>query len=170
MKAWSFWKLIRFCATFMVLAAFWVLFSADIGLFSVLAGVFSSVLIALSAYDVFIEDYEASRRAVFPRLLPLLLYPFILTVAMYRSSLGILRSILSGRVSPHVVHFRSRLRSDLARVVLAESITFTPGTIVIDLDDDHYVVHWLNATSRHSAVAGAAIKGGLEAALKRIWA
>ncbi len=163
------WRLLRLAITFTVLAVAWFLFSGSLAPTYIAAGLLGALGIGLLSYDVFIEDYEAARRAVIPRFLPALLYPLRLTLAMYASSFRVLRAVIDGRVSPRVVHFRSKLRSDLARVVLAHSITFTPGTITLDLDEDHYVVHWLFATTRHSGRAGEEVKGDLERAVGRIW-
>jgi multicomponent Na+:H+ antiporter subunit E len=74
-----------------------------------------------------------------------------------------------GKIDPGIVHFRTRLKSDLARVILTNSITLTPGTITLDLNDDHLVVHWLDAKTSHSGYAGEMIKGRFERMLKRIW-
>lgn len=169
MRAELRWRLVRIAATAAVLFCFWLLFSGSLSPLGAAAGAVCSLAIAAATYDVFIERHEAGRRAVFPRALPSLLFPFALVGAMYASSLRLIRSVATGRVSPKVVHFRSRLRSDLARVVLAESITFTPGTITLELDEDHFVVHWLNATTRHSARAGAEVKGTLETLIGRMW-
>jgi multicomponent Na+:H+ antiporter subunit E len=169
MDARARWRLIRFLLTFGVLCGFWFLFSGSFSFFSLLSGFVCSAAVAALTYDVFIEEHEAARSAVFPRILPALAYPFKLLWTMYASSFRVLLSVVAGKAAPRVVHFRSRLRSDLARVVLSQSITFTPGTIVIDLDEDHLVVHWLNATTRHSSRAGEEIKGALERVIGRIW-
>lgn len=166
----SRWRALRVFFTFCVLMVAWVAFSADFGAVGLCAGAVSSAVVALLAYGVFIEEHEAGRRAVLPRLIPAFIYPFILIFSMYAAAFKVLGKVITGSVRPGVVHFRSRLRSDLARVVLAEGITFTPGTIVIDLDEDHYVVHWLDAPTRHSTRAGIEVKGPLEAAIRRIWA
>jgi len=163
------WNIVRIAATAGTLTAFWILFSGSLSLLNLAAGSLCSALIALATYDVFIEDHEVARRSIIPRILPSIVFPFKLVAAMYQSSFRTLRSVATGRATPRVVHFRSRLRSDLARVVLAESITFTPGTIILDLDEDHFVVHWLNATTRHSARAGEEVKGTIEKALERMW-
>lgn len=164
------WRLIRIFAAFLFLSVAWFAFSASFAPFSLAVGLFGSFAIAFEVYDVFIEEHEAARRSFLPRLFPALVFPFLVAAAMYAAAFRVARSVITGKVAPRVVHFRSRLRSDLARVVLAESITFTPGTIVLELDEDHYVVHWLNATTRHSTRSGAEIKGNLEDAVRRIWA
>lgn len=163
------WRLIRVAATMAVLTLFWLLLSGSLSGLSLAAGLACSLAIGLATYDVFIEDHEVAKRSVFPRVLPSLVFPAVLVVEMYVSSVRTLLSVLTGKVNPRVVHFRSRLRSDLARVVLAEAITFTPGTIALDLDEDHFIVHWLNATTRHSSRAASEVKGNLERAIGRMW-
>lgn len=44
-------------------------------------------------------------------------------------------------VSPRVIRFRTKLRSDFARFVLAQSITLTPGTMTIKIVGDEFFVH-----------------------------
>lgn len=41
--------------------------------------------------------------------------------------------------------FRSRVIGEGNMVVLANSITLTPGTITVDVQPNHYVVHALDA-------------------------
>ena len=88
---------------------------------------------------------------------------------MYIASFQVLFNVMRGDINPRVVHFRTRLRSDVARVILANSITLTPGTITLNLDDDHLIVHWLDAKTLHSKYAGELIKGDFEALLKRVF-
>jgi multicomponent Na+:H+ antiporter subunit E len=147
----------------------WFLFAWDTSATAVVAGTLFAAFIAMVSFDVFIEEHEAARHSVMPRVVPAMAFLVTLVISMYAASFRTLGSIIGGRIEPRVVHFRSRLHSDLARVTLAESITFTPGTITLELDEDHFIVHWLNATTRHSAQAGEAVKGRLEEAIKRVW-
>ena len=169
MNASGRWGLLRIVITTLFLSAVWVFFSGSFDPLSLAAGLAGAFIIALLSYDVFIEDHEAGRRSFLPRFFPAISYPFRLVVAMYASSLRVLIAVITGRVEPRVVHFRSKLHSDLARVVLAHSITFTPGTITLELDEDHFIVHWLFATTRHTVRAGNEVKGELEDAIRRIW-
>lgn len=47
-------------------------------------------------------------------------------------------------VEPVIVTFQTNLKSELSRVILANSITLTPGTITISLEGDELVVHCLD--------------------------
>ena len=44
---------------------------------------------------------------------------------------------------PEIVHFSIDLESNFLRVMFANAITLTPGTITITLEENHYVVHAL---------------------------
>ena len=46
--------------------------------------------------------------------------------------------------SPHLIYFRTDLKNNASRVLLANSITLTPGTITVSLDGDLYCVHCLD--------------------------
>ena len=169
MDAGKKWGLIRFSLTCMVLFLLWIILTGSLNGTSLLIGFAGSLGVAWLSYDVFIEKYEAGKRSVIPRLIPLIRYFFKLIIEIYKSSFQVLFSLFRKNVSPRVVHFKSRLHSDLARVALAHSITLTPGTITLELDEDHYIVHWLFASTRHSLKAGDEVKGALEEGIKKIW-
>lgn len=46
-------------------------------------------------------------------------------------------------ISPRLVRFRRRLPHPLAHLTLSNSITLTPGTVVVDYEDGEYQVHAL---------------------------
>ena len=48
------------------------------------------------------------------------------------------------RVQPVIVRFKTDLKTKTARVLLANSITLTPGTITVALQDNEYTVHCLD--------------------------
>jgi multicomponent Na+:H+ antiporter subunit E len=47
-------------------------------------------------------------------------------------------------INPGVVQVRTGLTSDLGRLLLANSITLTPGTLTVDVDADLLLIHWIN--------------------------
>lgn len=48
-------------------------------------------------------------------------------------------------IDPRITSFESYLESDIARTVLANSITLTPGTVTVDIDGSRFYVHCLAA-------------------------
>jgi len=163
------WRLVRFAITALAMYAVWLLFTASFAPFSLVAGALGSVLIAALTYDVFIAQHEAGLRSFLPRPFPSAVFLLILVFCLYQSSVKMIVAVITGKVNPRIVHFRTRLRSDLARMILANSITFTPGTITLDLNDDHLTVHWLFCSTKHAKAAGEIVKGRLEEYLRKVW-
>ncbi len=163
------WKLARIVLTACYLAAGWLLFTWTVAPFPLFLGLLFSTAVAFLTYGVFIAEGEAARRALLPRLHLLVLYILLIVFRVYAASFRIALRVLTGDITPRIVHFRSRLRSEMARVVLANSITLTPGTVSLDLDEDHLIVHWLEARTTHSGYAARLIARPFERWLRRIW-
>ena len=47
-------------------------------------------------------------------------------------------------INPGVVKVPTEIKSDFGKLVLANSITLTPGTLSMDVEDDGVLVHWVN--------------------------
>lgn len=163
------WAVTRFFITFVSLFAGWMLFTWSVDIGSLSAGIGASLIVALFTFRIFVDEEEAGRRAHLPRPDMFILFLGVLIFNMYVASFQVLWQILRGRINPGVVHFRTHLKTDIARVALTSSITLTPGTITLDLKDDHLVVHWLDARTTHSRYAGNLIKGTYEKLLRHVW-
>ncbi|MDP3063757.1 MAG: Na+/H+ antiporter subunit E [Chloroflexota bacterium] len=57
-------------------------------------------------------------------------------------------------IAPALLRFRAPLRRITAQVVLANSITLTPGTVTVELRDGEYVVHTLLPSMAEPLVSG----------------
>ncbi len=75
-----------------------------------------------------------------------LLYLGNLLVEIVRANVSVCHFVLSdpGEIQPVMVSFHTTLRSRLARVILTNSITLTPGTITVSLHGDEVIVHCLD--------------------------
>lgn len=73
-------------------------------------------------------------------------YIVVLIWEIIKANISVIGLIMSSRnvIEPAVVRFKTDLRTDSARVLLANSITMTPGTITASLEGDEYVVHCLD--------------------------
>lgn len=163
------WAVVRIAITFLYLLAGWVLFTGSIDLHDLAMGGAFSLMVAILTYDSFIVETEAAWRSHLPRPLWAIAYLLVLLWEMYRSSFALSWMILTGRYKPRVVHFRTRLRTDIARAAVATAVTVTPGTVTLEMNDDHLIVHWIHATTSHNRRAGEIIKGRLESVLRRVW-
>ena len=57
-------------------------------------------------------------------------------------------------VQPRVIRFRAGLPHTFARLTLANSITLTPGTVTLDVEDDDFVVHALTVGTAQGLESG----------------
>ncbi len=57
-------------------------------------------------------------------------------------------------INPMVVRFKSRLPNPLAKVILGNSITLTPGTLTLDIKEDYFTVHALAEDVEEELVSG----------------
>ncbi|MDO4303848.1 MAG: Na+/H+ antiporter subunit E [Bacillota bacterium] len=73
-------------------------------------------------------------------------YVFVLVKEIIKANFAVIKMIMSSRyeIEPAVVKFKTTLKSPSARIMLANSITLTPGTITVSLEGDEYVVHCLD--------------------------
>jgi len=127
-------------AVFVILYAFWLVFSGHYDAFHLSLGVLCAALVSYFSHDLLVstppDGSEATKTWRFILYLPWLIYQVIL------ANLHVVRLVFDTRdVAPRIVRFKTRLRDDLAQVAFANSITLTPGTITMDIDDDEFVVH-----------------------------
>ncbi len=57
-------------------------------------------------------------------------------------------------IRPAMLTLRTELRSELAQVLVANSITLTPGTITVDLQNGEYLIHAIHPRSAKSVTEG----------------
>ncbi len=163
------WAIIRFILTTLFLFIIWILFTASTETFTLIFGLFASLLTASLTYHIFLPKHQASLNFILPNPFHLIIFLVAMVVNLYKSSFQVAKAVFTGNTNPRIVHFRTRLRSDIARTILANSITFTPGTLTLDLNDDHIIVHWLLCSTIHNKAAGEKIKSNIEKSLGSTW-
>lgn len=129
----------------LVLFALWLVFNGKVTLEIVLFGIVLSAAVYLFCWK-FLE-YSPKRELLALRLLPQGIgYFFVLVWEIVKANCAAIALIVSPKyeVEPVLVTFRTELKTDLARTVLANSITLTPGTITVELTDEEFKVHCLD--------------------------
>ncbi len=88
-----------------------------------------------------------------------------------KSNIDVALRVLSPglQLRPGIVKIRTTLKSDIARVFLANSITLTPGTMTVDISDDMLYIHWIEVATDDPKAAARAIIGPFEFFLARIF-
>jgi multicomponent Na+:H+ antiporter subunit E len=130
---------------FFFLFALWIVFNGRVTAETVLLGLLFAA--AIFAFACRFLNYSLAKEKKIFVLAPLLLrYLGVLLVEIVKATFTACRFILSPSLphDPLICRFRTPLKSDTARAVLANSITLTPGTITVSLDDGLYTVHCLD--------------------------
>lgn len=88
--------------------------------------------------------------------LRVLLYVPWLAGQILVSNLHVVYLVLHPRmpIDPSLVEFDTTLTSEVAQVVLAQSITLTPGTVTVDASNGKFLVHCLSRTTRQGIADG----------------
>ena len=84
--------------------------------------------------------------AIFRRIPRIAGYGLYLVKEVIKAACATIRLIWSPKMvtQPEVTSFHTKLRTDAGKVVLANSITMTPGTITVDVRDDLFLIHCLD--------------------------
>ncbi|MCK4843410.1 MAG: Na+/H+ antiporter subunit E [Dehalococcoidia bacterium] len=75
-----------------------------------------------------------------------LIYLFPLFFAMAKANVDVAYRVITGRINPAIVKINPNLKTDMSLAILANSITLTPGTLSVDVDEEtnELYVHWIN--------------------------
>ena len=129
---------------FILFFALWIILNGRITLELVLLGILIAAAVFLFAHFAF--GYSIAGEGRILSHLPLAIWYLInLTVQIVIASLNVIAVIVnpSRKPDPVLVEFHSGLPTEFQNVVLANSITLTPGTVTVSLQGDHFTVHCL---------------------------
>lgn len=123
----------------------WVIFNADITPEICLFGM--AVAAVLLVFSCKFTDYSLAKEWRFYRNLFLFLrYCALLVREIVKANIGAIHMILTQReeIQPVLVSFKTDLKSQVGKALLANAITLTPGTITVTLEGSEYRVHCLD--------------------------
>ena len=131
--------------------------SGSIGAWSIeelAAGAVLAVIAGVIAGRVAIPRETASGKTPYRMLNPLRLLTFLAYLigpffwAMARANLDVAYRVITGKIRPGIVRISPGLSTELGTTLLANSITLTPGTLSVDVDESSgdLFVHWINVT------------------------
>lgn len=125
----------------------WIIFNGRITTEIVLFGLAVSALVF--AFTCKFMDYSIEKEVQFYKKSRLVgEYIFLLIIEIVKANLAVVHMVLNQKeeMEPVIVKFRTKLRTEGARVMLANSITLTPGTITVSLEGDELTVHCLDVS------------------------
>ena len=136
------------------LAATWLLLSGiyDHALLLWL-GAASCLLCVLVAWRMDVVDHEGTPLELGWRIIAY--WPWLF-IEIVKANIDVTRRLLRANpdISPTLVRTQTMQRTDLGRVIYANSITLTPGTVTVDLQGDELTVHALTAEAEADLLTG----------------
>ena len=144
-------------ATFTLLFAFWIFLSGFFDLFHLALGIICSTIVAYASHDLLftrtnLVTLEIRHRAGwhFFLYLPWLFYQ------IYLANLHVVYLVWHPKmpIDPKIIRFKTNWRGELVFVIMANSITLTPGTITLDIRDGEFYVHALSKKVAADLLAG----------------
>ncbi len=161
----------RFLFTWVLLFVVWLMFTSTLALQEVLTGAVVSLLIAIPTSRFFTDVHPRLFNPV--NLIYIIEYLFIFLWALIVANLDVARRVISPKsklpINPGIVSFKTDLKSEFAKMVLANSITLTPGTLSVDIIDDTFYIHWIDVKSLDAEKNKEEIAGKFEKVLLKIF-
>ena len=125
----------------------WIVFNGNITLEIFVFGVVIAAV--MFAFMCKFMDYSIKKEInVYKKSIWALAYIGLLIREIVKANLAIIPRILTieEEMEPIIVKFKTNLKTDFTKMLLANSITLTPGTITVALEDDEYTIHCLDVS------------------------
>ena len=138
---------------FILLAATWLLLSGYYTTLLLALGALSCALVVALCRRMGIIDPEGHPNHLF---LGLLLYIPWLLWEICKSNIDIARRILDPKlpIAPRVIRIKTSQKTHLGQVIYANSITLTPGTVSVEVEEGEITVHALTGETAATLLEG----------------
>lgn len=158
----------RYLTVFILSMIFWFLLTFEFTLSNLIVGIVSSLITSLIFTRFFVLN-------VYKLIQPIRYFWFLVYLVVFiweciKANIDVAYRVLHPGmpIRPGIVKVKTTLKSDLAKMLLANSITMTPGTISVDIIDDYLYIHWIYIKSEDPEVYTRIITGPFEKYIKRI--
>lgn len=141
----------RFIFTTAVYFLFWLAYTSSLAQSEMMAGLIISLILSYFTYQSFSRD--KGNNNILSRFLAFLKYLPVFLWEMIKANLDVAKRVIdpSLPINPAIVEISTDLKSNQAKLFLANSITLTPGTLTVDIVEDKLYVHWIDLTAEDPA-------------------
>ena len=133
--------------SFLILFIFWILINNSFDALNL--GIGAGLALARSLLFCRSCDVFSKIRLTPKSLLYTFVYLLVFLGELIKSNLDVARRVLTPSlpINPGIVEVKTKLTSRMGRMILANSITLTPGTLTVDVKDDRLFIHWIDVKS-----------------------
>ena len=144
----------------LALTLVWIILVESLSIIAIATGVAISVVCVF-----FAKKYLPLEKIKGVNFNKLATYPFFLLGQIFSSSIYVSRIILFG-AKTDIVQVETDIENESLRVMLADSVTLTPGSLLLELKDEKMTILWLRPKNAPDAEQtenpGAQIMGKIE--------
>ena len=155
--------------TILTMYIIWIFLTWDFNWQYLVVGAAVSILIGLLFGNLFISDWKKVLQI--QRAFWCLVYIPVFLWEMAKANFDVAYRVIHPKrpIDPGIVKVKTALKSEMAKVILANSITLTPGTFTIDIVENILYIHCIKV--RHTDIDHATedIVERFESILKRIF-
>ena len=111
----------------------------------ILFGIILSVIVGIIARKIFAKkSFRMLNPVRWFTFLAYMIGPFFFGMA--KANFDVAYRVITGKINPGIVRISPDLKTDLGITMLANSITLTPGTLSVDIDEEKndLYIHWIN--------------------------
>ena len=147
----------------------WLALTSTFELQELLIGIGLCVVLALLLNSYYLKlglpPFTVKRLGLF------LIYLAVLAWEIAKANLDVAYRVVHPKmpIKPGIVVIKTGLKSDIAKMILANSITLTPGTFTLDVSGDRLLIHWINVKTADTEEATQVIAERFEKYLRRIF-
>jgi len=158
-----------FLYLFILLFIIWIALTSSFTWQELSTGIIISLVLSLFLYrrysDLGLPPLEGRRVAFF------FIYLLVLFKEIIKANLDVAYRVLHPKmpIKPGIVVIKTELKQDLAKMILANSITLTPGTFTLDILGDNLLIHWINVKTEDVDEATKIIGEKFEKYLRKIF-
>jgi multicomponent Na+:H+ antiporter subunit E len=154
---------------FIIYFIIWLLLTWSLKFQEVMVGIVVAFIVTLLTRDLFPDEMIKFLNPVrfFWAIIYLPYLIFYIILANFDVAYRVLNPNLP--ILPGIVKVKTALKSELAKTILANSITLTPGTLTVEIDEDDYYIHWIYISTEDPEEQRQIIIGRFERMLRRIF-
>ncbi len=130
---------------FAAMLLLWILLTGSVAPEELIAGIIVAAVVSLISAP-YISIFDGIRYTP-GALISVATYMGYFFIALIRANFDMARRVLSPSlpISPDLLEVETKLESKLGQMLLANSITLTPGTLSVELRHNRILVHWIAA-------------------------
>ena len=165
-------RVLKIIVLTLILLIVYIVFSGSTMFFDLLIGVVVAFITSLLVADFLV--LSSSKLLSFKRIINLIVYTlYYFTKIEFTAHYDVIKRILNPKmpINPGIVRVPYHSESDYSMVTVANSITNTPGSVVVDFDEVRKVfyVHWIDVKSTDPKDTYSLIAGTFENYARRIF-